>query len=628
MFLVELVMQGVRGIRDLARLRFQGGFNFVSAGNESGKTSSVDAILRLLFPTNRPGMIDHLISRYAPDASRGALVAYADDGAYYRVIQDFSKRAVNLSKYNASTKDFALLYKDWEGTAQFMSGLTDGISEHEYSRLFVLRREHFTGNGSAAPTAPRPAPARTAVPPPQPGNSGREARLAELREALRRSEEAADADYRFQSGKLKLDDIRKKLDRLNEFEQRAAEMEASIEALRGCEGLPLDLGELLHDHEERQVQKMAKCDELNRDIEELQAQIEAVPHMNLVKDPFFIGGVALGVLSVIAGLFVLSDEQALYFPLGLLLALALIAVAWYKGSQKNTERNALLKEADGLRAELAEIEKSFEQGGAVIENCMKVTGSVTAAELKEKAENYRYFLSLRDDMDAQRVQMLSGASREELQAEYERQEREVNELEQAASAVARYAVDTYSLRQDIERLEGEQSCAASFDLGGGELEPDLVFSTPVASGGPGFTTELAIASRVGGIEIDTLVPAVEAAAQRNLATVTGGKYVRVEVGQGGEPVLHANDDSVVNFSELSHGTKELLYFCMRTGLIEALAGKLRLPFILDDPLAGFDPGRQQAACQVLRTLGTKTQVILFASNPALKSAGDAVAELK
>ena len=87
-------------------------------------------------------------------------------------------------------------------------------------------------------------------------------------------------------------------------------------------------------------------------------------------------------------------------------------------------------------------------------------------------------------------------------------------------------------------------------------------------------------------------------------------------------------DSPLRFSELSHGTRDLIYFCLRTGLVEALAGKRRLPFLLDDPLAGLDPARQQAACQILRALGAKTQVILLTSNPALRAAGDAAAELK
>jgi uncharacterized protein YhaN len=84
----------------------------------------------------------------------------------------------------------------------------------------------------------------------------------------------------------------------------------------------------------------------------------------------------------------------------------------------------------------------------------------------------------------------------------------------------------------------------------------------------------------------------------------------------------------MGYAELSHSTRELVYFCLRTGLIEALAGKLRLPLVLDDPLAGFDPARQHAACQVLRALGAKTQVIFFTSNPALKAEGDAALELK
>lgn len=628
MFLVELVLQGVRGIRELSRLRFQSGFNFVSAGNESGKTSSVDAMLRLLFPSNQPGAADGMVSRHTPDASRAALVAFADDGTYYRIIQDFSKRGVNLSKYNAAAKDFTLLYKDWDSTIQFMAKLTGGISEEEYSRIFVVRRDHVA---ASAPPAPVPSLRRSAPTPaaaPKGPAAAQQARLAELREALRKSEEAADADYRAQSAKLKLEETGKKMTRLEEIDARAADVDANLEGLKGCQTLPPDLPELLSAHEERQGQKMAKSDELTQEIQDLQAQLKVMPAMDLLKDKLFLGGAVLGIGSVIAGLFILTTEQAHYFPLGVLLALVLMAISWYKGTQRSGERKAVMQEIERLQGELRDLEKSFEQGGAKIEACMKATATATITELRDKAENYRYFLEMKRDIDQERERIMAdgGAS---LQEEYGKLQQEAYELEQAAAAVARNAVDTYSLRQDIERIEAELAEGASFAAPGEDLGGDFGFAAPLPQPGRGgFTTEIAIASRVGGIEVETLLPAIEAAAQRNLTTVTGGKYVRIEAGHEGDPIVHGKDDSVVNFSEMSHGTRDLVYFCLRAGLVEALAGKRRLPFLLDDPLAGLDPGRQAGVCQILRTLGTKTQVILFTSNPSLRAAGDAAAELK
>jgi hypothetical protein len=632
MFIVELVIQGVRGIRELVRLRFKSGFNFVSAGNESGKTSSVDSVVRLLFPLNEPQVIHPLVSRQTPDASRGALVAFSDDGAYYRVIEDFSKRAVNLSKYNASTKDFTLMHKDWDTTAQFMAALTGGIAEGDYNNLYVFRREQFaarSGSPSFPVAAPHPAPAKPAAPA-RSGTTAHEARLAELRETLRKAEEAADADYKHQAGKLRLDEIRKKLDGIEDINNRFADIDANVEALKGCAGLPVNLSEVIEEHERLQGQKMAQADELNKEIAGLNMQIEAVPQAHLLADPFFIGGLLGGALSIIAALFVLNEEQKYYFPLGILASLALIAVAWYKGSRKSTERKMLARELEELQAKRAEVEKSFEQGGAEIKASMAATGSSTTAELREKTENYRYFLSMRDDIDEQRKRMLDGRAPEDLQAEYARQLQEVAELEKAARALAHNNLDTYAIRQDIERLESEMSGGATAGFSGGrDLSADLGTAAPLpVDGQAGFLAELGIASRIGGIEMETLIPAVEAAAQRNLSAITGGKYVRIEAGHEDGPLVHGQDDSPLRFSELSHGTRDLIYFCLRTGLVEALAGKRRLPFLLDDPLAGLDPVRQQAACQILRALGAKTQVILLTSNPALRAAGDVAAELK
>jgi len=627
MFLVELVMQGVRGVRELARLRFQSGFNFVSGGNEAGKTTSVDAIQRLLFPSNHAEAMESLVPRYASDAARGAIVVCSDDGTYYRVIQDFSKKAVNLSKYNPATKEFNLLHKDWVNAAQFMGGLAAGVSEEDYAKVFVFRREHANDCPGSSVSAAPPASARKSAPAKAPAG---QARLAELRETLRKAEEAADADYRHQSAKLAHEELRKKMARIDEVEAKKAELEASLAELKGCETLPENLAELIEAHERRKGQKLSDADELNKELESLRAQLSRIPSVNFLTAPLFIAGGVLGVLSMLAGVFVLTAAYAYLFPIGVLLSLVLMAVGWYNVSRKNAQHSAVQKEVEAAEKGLVDLEKKFEQDGAAMAACMRAVGAGTTAELKEKAENYRYLLSLRSDNEEARQRILADATPESLREQHSRQQEEIAELERAAQAMAQYAMDTYSVRQDIERLESETaSPGASFDFGAVDQTLPADFASP--AGGPGqggFFAELGIAGRISGIEMETLIPAVEAAARRNLSAVTDGKYSRIELSHDGSPIVHAKDDSVVNFPELSHGTKALIYFCFRTGLIEALAGKRRLPFILDDALAGFDPARQQAACQILRALGAKIQVVLFTSNPSLKAAGDVSAVLK
>ena len=633
MFLVELVLQGVRGVRELARLRFKGGLNFVVAGNESGKTTAADSIRRLLFPRNQTELLETLISKQAPGASRAALVICSDDGAYYRIIQDFSKRAVNLSKYNATSRDFDILRKDWDSAVQFMVGMTAGMSEEDFSRIFIFQREHHAARTGApvSAEAPRPAPSTPGQPAGVKSSADRE-RLAELHETLRKAEEAADADYKYQSAKLTLEEIGKKIDSLEEIERKKAEIESTLASLKGYEGLPEDLAGLIDDYERRQGQTLVDADELNKQIEGVKTQRAAIPTVEFVADKLFIAGVAVGALAILAGVFVLTEDLKLLFPFGVLFSLILMAVAWYNGSRKDVRRKNLLQEEEDLKIALAELEKRFQQEGATITAALRSTGASSPAELKEKSENYRYFLSLGTDLEEHRQRSLGDLTLQMLQQQHEQREQEVAELEKAAQAVAQNNIDTYSIRQDIERLDSEASAASagvSWDFGAEPQELPDFFPDSVAGGGRGgFLEEIGIASRIGGIEMETLVPAVEAAAQRNLSAITSGKYIRIEAGHKGEPIVHAKDDSAVDYSGLSHGTRSLIYFCLRTGLVEALAGKRRLPFILDDPLTDLDPARQKAACQVLRALGTKTQVILFTSNPALSAEGDTAVELK
>ncbi|HSB33839.1 MAG TPA: AAA family ATPase, partial [Nitrospirota bacterium] len=359
MFVVELVMQGVRGIRDLSRVRFQSGFNLVVACNESGKTTAVDTLQRLLFPNDGVGAMEHLVSKHTPDSSRGALVLCADDGAYYRVIQDFHRRAVNLSWYDASSKEFNLRYKDWNESAQFMAGLTAGLTEDDFARVFIFRREDAAGLTAppiqAAVAAPIDRPKRGAAG----GDAAGKAKIAELRETLRKAEEAADAEYRYQSAKLTLDEIGKKLAALDEAERKKSELESALADLKGCEALPGNLTELLEAHTLRESRKAADTENLTKQLEELRISLERIPSTNVMTDKLFIAGAALGVLSILAGVFVLTAEYGHYFLIGVILSLILMASAAYNATRKTAQRRAVRRDMEALELELVELERNF-----------------------------------------------------------------------------------------------------------------------------------------------------------------------------------------------------------------------------------------------------------------------------
>ena len=528
------------------------------------------------------------------------------------------------------------MHKDWETTAQFMTGLLPGISEEDYGRLFVFRRDSSSGQPAADTHAAassvatgareRPGPARAGRP-----SSGQAARLAELRETLRKAEEAADAEYKFDAAKIRLGEIAKKLESIEEGKKETEELEAQIEELKSCEILPENLTDLIGDHEQEQSQKMVKTDELEQDIESLTMQRNAIPQANMVLDKLFIAGVVVGGLALITGVFVPLEGSDLYFPLGMLASLLLIAAGWYNSSRKNTQRTAVQKEIDVLVKERADIEKKFQDSGAAIMKYMQSTGAKSAAELREKAENYRYFQSRYHDVLEQQRLMMGDVNVDDLHAEYAKQQAETEARDKAAKALAHNAVDTYSVRQEIERIESEHAPSVpDFGFSGVGLGADFTTPPLPPAGGSGMNVlaDIAMASRMSGIEMETLVPAVESAAQRNLSAMSAGKYVKVEVGPDGLPVVHDKSGSKTAYGTMSHGTREMAYFCLRAGLVEAVAGKRRLPFVLDDPFTALDGVRQQAACQLLRVLATKTQVILFTSNPALKAPNETALELK
>src|SRR5207248_6930109 len=126
-----------------------------------------------------------------------------------------------------------------------------------------------------------------------------------------------------------------------------------------------------------------------------------------------------------------------------------------------------------------------------------------------------------------------------------------------------------------------------------------------------------LASRTLQEFIRTRQPAVLEEASSAFARVTAGAYQRILPSADRESLLvldrHAQHKRP---EELSRGTAEQLYLCLRLGLAAEFARRtVSLPLIMDDVLVNFDPERAQAVARELARFSGQHQILIFTCHP-------------
>ncbi|MCU1493127.1 MAG: hypothetical protein JWO62_891 [Acidimicrobiaceae bacterium] len=219
------------------------------------------------------------------------------------------------------------------------------------------------------------------------------------------------------------------------------------------------------------------------------------------------------------------------------------------------------KDADRLRAEL-------ELGDVV---AWQAERAALERELAESAA--RFETLLRDERDAQRAleELESSARLAEIELEISEAEAEL------ASAMEQYAVLGIArslLEQTLRRYERERQ------------------------------------------------PAVVARAGMLFDTVTEGRYVQLVAradGDGGRSHgiwAMSSSGERIDSGELSRGTAEQLYLCLRLALATSFAGgSVALPLVLDDVLVNFDPARAAAVARAVAEVAETHQVLAFTCHP-------------
>ncbi|HVA21030.1 MAG TPA: AAA family ATPase [Candidatus Micrarchaeia archaeon] len=161
-----------------------------------------------------------------------------------------------------------------------------------------------------------------------------------------------------------------------------------------------------------------------------------------------------------------------------------------------------------------------------------------------------------------------------------------------------------------ERAAGEQDLAqleerrADLIAEAGELEA------------VGASIDLALAELERAEELihRTLAPKLAATLADWLARVTGARYERAAVDPQTLAIRLAGPaaPTLVALTDLSQGTQEQVYLCLRMALARLLSPKQEsLPLVFDDPFVNTDDRRCAALLDAIRELAGATQIVVF-----------------
>ena len=108
-------------------------------------------------------------------------------------------------------------------------------------------------------------------------------------------------------------------------------------------------------------------------------------------------------------------------------------------------------------------------------------------------------------------------------------------------------------------------------------------------------------------------PGVLTEASALFTEVTGGRYRRiVQSGQAEGFAVVTADGTHRSPAELSQGTTEQLYLCIRLGLVAEMTRSGRaLPVVMDDVLVNFDDERAEAMARTLARFTQEHQLLFF-----------------
>jgi len=130
------------------------------------------------------------------------------------------------------------------------------------------------------------------------------------------------------------------------------------------------------------------------------------------------------------------------------------------------------------------------------------------------------------------------------------------------------------------------------------------------------------AAELFGCPVEQAGEQIAARLGQYLTAFTEGRYTQVAFGSRGELTLIGEGGRKVPFLMLAPPERDVAYLSLKFTVLEAQARKMPLPILLNDPFASFAELKHPLAAKMLKYIGSLTQVIHFTSTASFAAQAD------
>jgi hypothetical protein len=648
--IVELALYGIRHVQSLTRLAFGPGLNVLSSGVGTGKSTLCELVAVLLCP-ELTGRFRPFVHPHHPERAQAAVVFQADDGGFYRVIRDFVKDRISLSKIESpgqTAGGLPPLASDGPSVKAELDRFFHGLTAEQIARQWLFSPARLspatlptvatTGdspNGATAQAGRKPAAAQagSSAQAPAVRSPAVTSRLEELKHALVKAEETMALDEQVMAAQDRVVSLKQKLTKVTQVAEEREALQRELRGFPGFDQLPAGYVALIEGLAERQRTLHNHLDNAQTRVQELEADRAALPGKPIFQQRRFQVGVGLIGLALLVALFVnLPGLFRFIFPALLVPGIGLLVWSVVTDMRIQSVRTKLDGKIKALKQERETAEKQFAREQRPALDLLALTKSDSVEQFKERARNVERLHDNIERLEQEQTQLLGGQTAEQLQQQLQTITAEARALEErmreAASIAAKTGLgDVASLQAEITRLETGGATTASADLEYGEI---------TGAEAPPVSAQTAVPPALTWLDVLRAAwphdhPKLQTAVSTLFSKLSGGGYGKAEWSNGR---LHIQTQAQrdVDPELLSAGQRDLLAVaCFLVPWLTARAEQSpetsiitlgRFPLLLDDPFLSLDPAAQSTFIQLLRSLGATQQVLLATRLPVQDHAGD------